>query len=405
MEIGVRERMKTPNYRWIVLVCCVMAVSVVSIDNTSFTPLLPSIKSDWGLTYTQGGLLTTAFFVGYSMGQIPWGYVVDRFGGRKVIFSSLAGLTAASLLFGAASGGANAIAWRFAAGLLGAGIFVPSTRVLSEWFPSRERGFAIGVFGVGINAGFLLAAALSPLIALGLGWRLSVSLLASFGFIAAACVAIWLKDAPAGETQKRVRSVAPTGILKDAAFLILGYDQFVRLGVTYALVAWVPTFMFETHGYDLIAAGISISLMHGVAIIANPVGGVVSDRMGRIPVVVSSLLAFVPCFYLFETVGHGVVLWGLIAALGWLVYFYLGSLFAMLPELYGTETAGRVAGYQNTFASAGAFVLPLVLGVLRDLTGSFTAGWTVLAVLCALGSLLTLMARSRLHRLADRPRM
>lgn len=386
------------RYRWVVLACCILAVSIVSIDNTSYTPLLPSIKSDWGLTYTQGGLLTTAFFVGYTLGQIPWGYLVDKIGGRKVIFLSLTGLTAASLLFSRAGGGVEGMAWRFVAGLLGAGIFVPSTRVLSEWFPARERGTAIGIFGIGANAGFLIAAALSPVIALSLGWRLSVGLLAASGFLAAASVAIWLKDAPEGGARTMSRPAPSLSMLKDFAFLILGYDQFVRLGITFALVAWVPTFLFETHGYDLVAAGVSISVMHGVAIIANPVGGVASDRFGRIPVIVATLLAFVPCLYLFGTVERGTVLWALIVAQGWLVYFYLGSVFAILPELYGVETAGRAAGYQNAFASAGAFVFPLLVGYLRDLTGSFAAGWTGLALFCLVGSFLTLPIHRRLRR-------
>jgi MFS-type transporter involved in bile tolerance (Atg22 family) len=76
-------------------------------------------------------------------------------------------------------------------------------------------------------------------------------------------------------------------------------------------------------------------------------------------------------------------------------------MFAVLPKLYGLEVAGRATGFQNTFASAGAFVFPLMIGYSRDQTASFDFGWISMAIFCGAGVMLTLMLQ---HPLSKRAR-
>jgi len=88
------------KYAWIVLLLCSFATFFLSAVNTAYSAMLTIIMGDLNLNYTEGGLLTTAYFIGYALGQIPWGYLADRFKTGKVIALSTLGFSIFMLLFG-----------------------------------------------------------------------------------------------------------------------------------------------------------------------------------------------------------------------------------------------------------------------------------------------------------------
>jgi len=92
---------------------------------------------------------------------------------------------------------------------------------------------------------------------------------------------------------------------------------------------------------------------------------------------------------------HGrVILWLLIVSIGWFVVLYRPGLFAIVPELYGEESAGLGIGLHNTIANLGAVVFTFLMGYLRDLTGSFEIGWLILGGLSAVSLILSLWMRN-----------
>ncbi|MFQ6076605.1 MAG: nitrate/nitrite transporter [Candidatus Bathyarchaeia archaeon] len=379
------------RYYWIVLILCSLGSLFLGAVNSAYPPILLLIKEELKLTYTESGMLTTAYFTGYTIGQIPWGYSADKFGGGKALAISVLGLAASTLLSGMAKSGMEVVAWRFLAGLLGAGIFVPGVRLISEWFIPERRGMAIGLFGTGTSLGGILGASASPLIAVSYDWRWSLWSFAFLGFVEVPMMWFWLKEASRGRGESGEPREGLDGIVRRWSFWVLGFDQFVRLGMTYALVTWLPTFLFEAHGLNLVLAGTSITIVSVVGIVSNPVGGLVSDRVGEIPVMVASFAAIIPCLYALAVTRDVILVWILIILLGWLTNFIRGPMFAILPKLYGIERAGRSTGYQNTFAAAGAVVLPFIVSFLRDYTASFETGWFSLTLFCGMGSLGTLM--------------
>ncbi len=178
------------------------------------------------------------------------------------------------------------------------------------------------------------------------------------------------------------------------SFWVLGFDQFVRLGMVYALSTWLPTFLVENHGLSLVQASASISLMSMVGLFSNPIGGFVSDRVGERSVMALSFAAMMLCIFTLAVSRDASLLWVSIFILGWLTNFIRGPAFAILPKLFGVDQAGRVTGYQNTFAAFGAVVLPFVISFLRDQTASFEMGWFSLIFFCGMGFVSTLLLRS-----------
>ena len=89
-----------------------------------------------------------------------------------------------------------------------------------------------------------------------------------------------------------------------------------------------------------------------------------------------------------------IALWVLIVVIGWFVVLHRPALFALVPELYGEESAGIGIGLHNTIANLGAVIFTFLMGLLRDLTGSFEIGWLILGVLSAISLILSLWMRN-----------
>jgi len=146
-----------------------------------------------------------------------------------------------------------------------------------------------------------------------------------------------------------------------------------------------------------VAAGAAFSLFNAAGLVSNPVGGMVSDRVGERGVLVASFAALGLCTITFAGGWTGAPMYLLLLALGWFINFVRSPSFAILPRLYGVEMAGRVSGAQNTFASLGALALPFLLGYIRDTTSSYWAGWAILSLLLLIVAALNLFLKAPLE--------
>lgn len=373
--------------RWFIILLCSLAGFFLTTVNIFFSPILLIIKDDLGLTYTQSSLFITAYYIGYTIGQIPWGYFADKLRASRAIFYSVLGLAVTTLLSSIATTGNVILILRSIAGFLGAGIFVPGIRLVSGWFSTDKRGLAIGFLVTASSIGGIFVSFFSPILSLLLGWRWSIRLLAFLGIIIAVLVGRWLKDSSRKKALS-TKAVNLQTLLSRVSFWILGYDQFIRLGFTCALSAWLPTFLTEQHGVTTVIAGLSLTLISVSGIVSNPISGWVADRLGESKAILIAFAVLSPSFLLLATNTNASFTWLLIALLSFFINFLRSPLFAVLPKLYGLQHSGIITGYQNTFASAGAFVFPLVLGILRDTTQAFFTGWLSLSILC-LPALLT----------------
>jgi len=259
---------------------------------------------------------------------------------------SILGAASSTILFGLARGFWQAVLTRSLAGLLGAGVFVPGVRLVSGWFPPDKRGTALGILSVGGSVGLIISSWLTPSLAEQLGWRGTI---VSFGLLGlASTTAMWLtiKDRSV-EGGSGPGDAELFDVLRRRSFWVLAAVQVVRLGSYYAFI----------------------------------VGGMMSDRAGESRVLLVSFAALGLGAFLFPWVRDTTTMYIIVFALGWLANFVRSPSFAIYPKLYGVERAGKVSGLQNTFASAGALILPLVLGYVRDASSSYRAGWIILSLL------------------------
>ncbi len=352
-----------------------LGLATLSIMNAAYTNVLDPIKTDLNLSYTWTGALMSAYFVGYTLGQIPWGVLSDRYGSRIIISLSVLGVSLSTLLFGFSETIVYAVVIRFMTGLLGAGIFVPSVKLVSNWFNSDERGTALGLLNIGGSAGLILASWAVPLLSMRTGWNLGLTLTGAFGVCSAILCYIILKD-HASESRPLNLKALP---VRRKEFWYLSFMQFIRLGSYYTFIAWMPLVFREDFGFTVLATSTAMSILSFAGILANPLGGIISDKLGERRVLVGGFLMLGLLVLVLPTKPSGVLLYVLVFLLGWFINMTRSPSFTIIPRLFGTEAAGSISGINNTFASLGAFALPLLLGFVRDYTQSYQIGWVALS--------------------------
>jgi nitrate/nitrite transporter NarK len=370
----------------------VLAFFALNILNTSYSSVMSLIKADLALTYTESGALTSVYFVGYALGQIPWGTMADRIGSRRVMVVSILGIAISTTLFSFAQGFWQAALARLVSGLLGAGVFVPGVRLVSGWFSSDERGAALGILSIGGSVGLISSSTLSPYIATIIGWRGTIM---GIGLLSLALTAVMWATLKDNEADTRTRGDGDlSDVLTDRSFWALGVIQMARLGTYFVFIAWLPLLLHEEFGMTIVAAGAAISIFNIAGMVSNPVGGIISDRFGEKIVLLVSFTVLAVSSFAFTLVKGGLPMYAVILIIIWFINFVRSPSFALIPRLYGVERAGRISGVQNAFASIGALVLPFLIGYIRDTTASYWAGWIALALVLGAVSVSALFLRT-----------
>ncbi len=383
--MGLKSVMKKPR----ILFGGFLSLATLSMMNAAYTNVLDSIKSDLALTYTWTGALMSAYFIGYTLGQIPWGVLSDRNGSRLTMSLSVLGLSLSTLLFGFSETVTMAVALRFLAGLLGAGIFVPGVKLVSSWFNSNERGTALGILNIGGSSGMILASWFVPILSADLGWNNGLKLTGVLGVVSAVLCFMLLKDRSTEGRPLILRELP----IDRRAFWFLSFMQFIRLGSYYTFIAWMPLVLREDYGFSIIATSTAMTILNFAGILANPVGGFVSDLFDERRVLSGGFIMLASLIFTLTLRPVGVLLYILVFLLGWFINFSRSPSFTIITRLFGTDSAGSISGINNTFASFGAFALPLLLGYIRDYTRSYQVGWITLAGLSLVSSVLIYLVR------------
>jgi sugar phosphate permease len=324
--------------------------------------LLPAIREDLGINFTQAGMLSAAASLSYAAGQIPSGLLSDRFGPRRLYLIGLLAWSVLSVSFGLIHAFWLALVNLFVAGAFRALLFAPGLSLLASWFPPQRRATAMSLFLLGGAGGSILLSLAGPFLAERYGWRATFILFAILGLGVACLYGAYAKEKP--RLQKR-KPISVSDVLEMARFPILwvcGWLQFVRFAV--------------------------------------------SDRLRNPPLVIGSALGVLACAAaLLPVVQSMPMLLLVVAVYSIFLGFYFGPLFIVPVEVLGSRVAGTTIGFANLFANIGGFVCVYTLGAVRDLAGSFAWGFYGISSACVTGVVLAaVLARMRTHALMARSR-
>lgn len=370
----------------------------------SISPLAPLFRNLYLLSGIQVGLLVAVPVVLGSLARIPLGMLTDRYGGRVVFTLLLLILLAPTALAGLTTSYASLLAVSFFLGLAGAS-FAVGVPFVARWFPPARQGFALGVYGMG-NIGTAIASFFLPQVASGFGWPVAFWVFLPVLLVMA--LVFWLlgREAPGfvGRSDSLAERLAV--FRRNPVSWVLALFYFVTFGGFVAIGVYLPTLLVGAYGLEPADAGARTAGFVVLATLARPLGGYLGDRWGGTPLlnavflavaIVAVVLAFEPGM-------------GLITVAFLVIAFALGlgngAVFKLVAEHFPRET-GTITGLVGAAGGLGGFFPPLLMGVVRDLTGSYAIGFMLLsefALVCLIVNTLALQQRAaRLLPNAGRP--
>ncbi len=363
----------------------VVAQSTQAIAVGAIALFLPLIRSDLGITFSQAGLLAGVATLSYAIMQVPSGLLADRVSPKKLFAVGVIGANVFAILFAVSDTFALMLVTQAVGGVFRALAFVPGIILITRHFTEAKRATAMGLF---VAAGFssnIIVNLVGPLLVGALGWQ-GVIILSSVIGLAVAILFWFLADD--GPPQEHESGGSSRWVWRTRAWWLLGLIQFCRLSIVLGFGLWLPAYLVVDRGVSLGAAGLVAALSAAVTAPANIGGGILSDRLRR-PMLVTglSLAAMVPLFAVVGEITDVALLVVVIAVISLFIQLYFGPLFAVPAQLFGPGIAGLSSGFGNLCANIGGFLSVLALGVLKDLTGSFSVGFLCLGVLSLIGFL------------------
>ena len=366
---------------------------------------LPLIREDLHMTFSEAGLLSVAITLTYALGQIPAGYLSDRFGPKRLFFIGVLGSTTLTLSFGLIHDFWTAMINQAVTGAFRALLFAPGLALISSWFPPQRRATAMGLYGVGNFSGNIILSLVGPLLVSHFGWRFPCIFFSVLGIGAAFVYLAFGKEKPRTGPRQHVGMLDAFQLFKYKIMWICGAIQFIRLGVVVGFNFWLPSLLVADRGLTIQAAGLVTAMGGTFTTLSNALGGYVSDRLKNPPLVIGGSLAILACTSTLLVLVHSIPgLLVVVAINAIFLQFYFGPLFFVPIEVLGPRIAGMSTGFSNLFANIGSLTFAYSLGVVKDKVGTFTWGFVGIGAACIIGVMLAfVLARMRNKALAAQP--
>ncbi len=395
------------------IVAMLFTVTMVNYaDRATIAIAGPVIAKSLSINAVQMGFIFSAFGWSYVLGQIPGGWLLDRFGSKLVYFGSIFIWSVFTIFQGGVwiVGTAAAVyvlfALRFMVGLAEAPSFPANGRIVAAWYPANERGTASAIFNSAQYFATVLFAPIMGFITVTFGWPYVFYFMGGLGILTSL---VWLKimyspkthprlspaelnyiaaggalvnldqpGATAGPAKSGAEWACLKQLLQNRMMIGIYLGQFCINAITYFFITWFPVYLVQQRGMSILSAGIVASVPAICGFTGGVLGGVWSDLLLRrkwsltaarkTPIVVGMLMSMsmILCNYVdgqFLVVaimalaffGKGV------GALGW----------AVISDTAPREIAGLSGGLFNMFGNISSITTPIIIGFIIQTTGSF----------------------------------
>ncbi len=386
------------NYRWVVF--CLLAFGYLLVYFHRLCPAVVALDMQADLQ-TSGallGFLAAAYFYPYALMQLPSGLLSDSWGPRKTIttFFALAGL--ASIFLGMVGSLGLAILARILVGLGVAMLFVPTMKVITNWFPrevfARMTGILMAVGGLGAYSASRPLAWLSDWI----GWRGSFVAIGIATLAVATAIWFLVRNTPEDIGLPAVNPQGAVGstrngtvglargmqmVLSTGSFWVLAVWFFFTCSIFFSFGGlWGGPYLIQVYGFSKAEAGNILGMLALAMIVGSPFLSWLSDavfRSRKKVIVLSSVITLglsLPLAFFTDDLSRPAL---------YLLCFLMGIFnsaivvvaFAAAKELFPLEIAGTSVGLVNLFPFLGGAVAPPILGAILEIheksAGSYSA--------------------------------
>jgi NNP family nitrate/nitrite transporter-like MFS transporter len=346
--------------------------------------LAPLFKEQLGLSQTQASLVVSVPVLLGALGRLPIGLAADRLGARQVLAAVLLSASVPALALAVFRSYPALLAFGLLLGVAGTS-FAVGVAYTAPWFPPERQGFALGVFGIG-TGGQSLAVYFAPVLAQAFGMHAPFLV---FGCLAAAWgMVVLLLARPAPRTRPApTLAEALRPLRTEPLCWLFGLFYFVTFGGFVALGVYLPSLLREVFQLTPADAGARAAGFVLLATALRAAGGVLADRYGGrqiLTVAFGGLALLAPFLAATELALFTIAALGIAVMLG----LGNGAVFKLVPQYFPGQV-GTVTGLVGAAGGLGGFFPPLVLGILKDVAGTFVPGFLFLAGFALLCLVLT----------------
>jgi sugar phosphate permease len=363
----------------------------------------------WSRTMVTSGNAISKLVVGPLFGFAA-GWIVDRFGPRRLMMAGIVMAGGALIGLGATSlAGAFYFFYFFNALGYVCGGPLPCQVLVSRWF-DKTRGKVMGIAYLGIGVGGAIVPLLSAWLTARVGWRLSLQLLGGLIVLVALPLAYLVKEDPdavgaepfdsaQGRLARPVRGASVgaelarpmriSAILATRSFYLLAVGSMCSIAAVGGTNQHLKLFLSLDRGYSQAQAAGIISLVLTISIVGRLIMGWLADRIPRkrVMLLIYLLVAAAIPLLLVRAAAPGALTMYVFAAVFGLG---LGGEYLIIPlmagELFGLGVLGRVMGIVLTADGVAEATAPLLVGFLRDRTGSYDTGFFLLVAIALIGA-------------------
>jgi len=410
---------ETSRIRYTVVLMLFVVSAVNYADRATLSIAGSDISKELGLSRVAMGYAFSAFGWAYVVGQLPGGWLLDRFGSKRVYAFSILAWSVFTFLQGFISlfavGTAIVVLFslRFLLGLAEAPSFPGNGRIVAAWFPTAERGTASAIFNSAQYFSTALFAPFTGWLAYTFGWPYVFWVMGAIGVLLGL---VWLRTIYSPRDHPRISpgefahiqqggglvdmdrpatarppDVGPKPnylgqLLRTRMLLGVYIGQYCITTITYFFLTWFPLYLVQQRGMSILTAGLAASLPAICGFIGGILGGLFSDRLlkrgfsltvaRKIPIVTGMLLStsMILCNY----VESSTVIVSIMA----LAFFGkgIGSLgWAVVSDTSPRQIAGLSGGLFNTFGNVAAITTPIIIGYIVEWTNSYNGALVFVA--------------------------
>jgi FSR family fosmidomycin resistance protein-like MFS transporter len=360
-------------------------------------PLLPFIRNDFALDYTQSGWVVSAFSLAYGIGQLPAGWLADRAGARFVITVSISGVALAGLFVGLSQTFIMIIVSLALMGLAGGGYHPAAAPLISMSVEPKNLGRALGFHIVGGSATYFLAPLIGVAIATAWGWRgtyIGIAVPTFFFGMLFYFVLSRIED----RRERKPIPVKHTAGDKTTQWRWRGLVAFVVLSafsaaITSSIIAFIPLFMIDHFGVSKKTAAAFLAIIYSAGLWAAPLGGWLSDRIGRVRMILTMSFLLGPVIFMLSHVPYGIGFGAVLLVIGMILMMRMPIAEAFIVSHSPAHLRSTILGIYFFSAIEGGGVLTPVIGYLIDQFGFYTSFSTSAAAMVTVSFICFLFLR------------
>lgn len=414
-------------YRWIICALIFASTGLLYVDRQTISFLKPGLSAEYGWTQADYAMIVRSFMIAYAFGFVIFGRIIDVLGAKRGYIIAVVIWTSAHLacaLLGGLSSSFLLVSFMVTQAVLGlgqGGNFPAALKVVAEWFPQRERAFAIGIFNAGSNVGAIVTPLLVPFVMLNFGWQWAF---VATGALSLLWLVVWIPLYGNPRESTRLSKVELDYIESDKYVPVkqLPWLKVMMVKETWAYAIgkgltdpvwffylfWLPPYFIETYKHDvgnIAGVALPVIVIYVISDVGSIFGGWLSSAMIKAGASVNrarklSLLICALCVLpvaVFTTLFHDLWLTTIVIGIAAAAHqAFSANLMALVSDLMPKAAVGSTSGIGGTAGAVGGIIMTLGVAAALKSLGGYSSVFLVAGLIYLLALLIIHLITPRL---------